>query len=274
MAAQPAAPVEEPPAATTEAAPVAPAPAAPAEPVPEDPVPEDPVPADPVLAESPRRRTGPGPRVPLAAVAAVAAVVLLVAVLALRGRGDGGDDTAGGDAPSTTAAATDTTAPTGEATTSTTAATTTTAPGALPAGWVPYRDPSGAYTIGHPPGWEVSPVAANRTDFRDPATGAFVRVEWTDTPGADAAGAWYELEPTFQARNSGYERLGISQVAYRDYPAALWEFRHGDGDVLHTGNLGFLAAGRGYALMLRTPESQWAASQPTFEQFKQTFQPA
>ena len=57
------------------------------------------------------------------------------------------------------------------------------------------RIPSGAYTIGHPPGWEVSPVAANRTDFRDPATGAFVRVEWTDTPGADAAGAWRDASP-------------------------------------------------------------------------------
>ena len=62
-------------------------------------------------------------------------------------------------------------------------------------------------------------------------------------------------------------------MAYRDYPAALWEFRHGNGEGLHTGNLGFVANGRGYALMLRTPESQWAAMQPVFEQFKQAFQP-
>jgi hypothetical protein len=43
--------------------------------------------------------------------------------------------------------------------------------------------------------------------------------------------------------------------------------------MLHTGNLGFVTNGRGYALMLRTPEEQWAASQPVFEQFKQAFQP-
>ena len=53
----------------------------------------------------------------------------------------------------------------------------------------------------------------------------------------------------------------------------MWEFRHGSGPVLHTGNLGFVTNGRGYALMLRTPEDRWEASQPLFEQFKQAFQP-
>jgi hypothetical protein len=53
----------------------------------------------------------------------------------------------------------------------------------------------------------------------------------------------------------------------------MWEFRHGSGETLHTGNLGFIAAGRGYALMLRAPETEWSAVQPTFEQFKQAFLP-
>jgi Protein kinase domain len=223
----------------------------------------------PVPTRAPaRRRTGPAPRMPVGAMAVIAAVAVVVVVLGLRG-GDGGGgegESAGRDASSTS-------------TTSTT--TTTTAPpppttvpaGTLPAGWSPYADPAGGYTIGHPPGWEVQPVAANRTDFRDPATGTFIRVEWTDRPGTDAAGAWREAEPGFRSRNANYEPLGIAQVAYRDYPAALWEFRHGAGETLHTGNLGFIAAGRGYALMLRAPESEWAAAQPTFEQFKQAFLP-
>jgi eukaryotic-like serine/threonine-protein kinase len=213
----------------------------------------------------PRRQ--PGRRIPARAVAAVAAIAVVAGLLALRGEdggGDGGGQSAGQDAPTTT---------------TTTIATTTAPPsttmpaGTLPAGWSPYADPAGAYTIGHPPGWEVQPVAANRTDFRDPATGAFVRVEWTDTPGADAAGAWREAEPGFRSRNANYEPLGITEVGYRDYPAAMWEFRHGRGETLHTGNLGFIAAGRGYALMLRAPESEWARVQPTFEQFKQAFLP-
>jgi eukaryotic-like serine/threonine-protein kinase len=211
--------------------------------------------------DRPRRRTGPAPRIPVRALAVVAALAVVVALLALRGGDGGGDgDSARQDAPTTT---------------TTSAPPPTTVPaGTLPAGWSSYADPSGAYTIGHPPGWEVQPVAANRTDFRDPATGTFVRVEWTDTPGSDAAGAWREAEPGFRSRNANYEPLGIAEVPYRDYPAAMWEFRHGSGETLHTGNLGFIAAGRGYALMLRAPESEWTAMQPTFEQFKQAFLPA
>jgi hypothetical protein len=211
--------------------------------------------------------TGPAARIPVRAVAVVAALAVVVMLLALRGDGGGGEgESAGRGTPTTTTAA---------PTTSTAPPPPTTAPaGTLPAGWTPYADPAGAYTIGHPPEWEVQPVATNRTDFRDPATGTFVRVEWTDTPGADAAGAWREAEPGFRSRNANYEPLGIADVAYREYPAAMWEFRHGSGETLHTGNLGFIAAGRGYALMLRAPESEWAAAQPTFEQFKQAFLPA
>jgi eukaryotic-like serine/threonine-protein kinase len=217
--------------------------------------------------EPARPRTGPAPRIPVRAVAVVAALAVVVVLLAVRGGGGGGDGESAGRDPSTTT------------TTASTASTTPLPPatvpaGTLPAGWWPYADPAGGYTIGQPPGWEVQPVAANRTDFRDPATGTFVRVEWTDTPGPDAAGAWREAEPGFRTRNANYEPLGIAQVAYRDYPAALWEFRHGAGETLHTGNLGFIAAGRGYALMLRAPESKWVAAQPTFEQFKQAFLPA
>ncbi len=160
--------------------------------------------------------------------------MLVVAALALRGGGDDGAESAGDGSPTTTTAGDTTTAP------STTAepTTTTTSDGSLPTGWSPYQDPAGGYTIGLPPGWQVQPVAANRTDFRDPATGTFVRVEWTATPGADAAGAWRDAEPGFRSRNANYEGLGISPVTYRDYPAALWEFRHGSGETLHTGQPG------------------------------------
>ena len=89
-------------------------------------------------------------------------------------------------------------------------------------------------------------------------------------PGGHLARAGW----SFRGSNPGYEEIGIAPVAYRDYDAALWEFRHPSGGrMLHTGNLGFVTNGRGYALMLRTPEEQWAASQAVFEQFKQAFQP-
>ncbi len=146
---------------------------------------------------------------------------------------------------------------------------------ALPAGWAPYRDPQGAYTIGLPPGWRVEPTgSANRVDLVDPDSGSFLRIEWTSSPGADPAQAWRDLASSFASRNANYRELGIGPAAYRDYDAALWEFTHGGGQTLHTGNLGFVAAGRGYALMLRTPEALWDASQPLFDQFQQAFQPS
>jgi hypothetical protein len=84
---------------------------------------------------------------------------------------------------------------------------------------------------------------------------------------------WLALEPGL-AQRDGYERLGINSVTYRDYPAALWEFRHMvDGQLVHTGDLAVLTAGRSYAVMMRTPEGQWAASQSIFGQFQQSFWP-
>jgi hypothetical protein len=218
-----------------------------------------------------------GPRSRLAILVAVAAAVLLavVAVSVLRGGDDPGDTASDDPGTSATTTSPTTAGSTTAPTTATTAAPpTSAAPAGLPAGWAPYADPAGTYTIGVPPGWEVTRVADNRYDFRDPATGSFVRVEWTGTPGADPAGTWREDAVSFRGSHPGYEEIGIAPVAYRDYDAALWEFRHlSGGRMLHTGNLGFVTNGRGYALMLRTPEEQWAASQPVFEQFKQAFQP-
>jgi serine/threonine protein kinase len=223
-------------------------------------------------------------------VAAAVLVAVAVGVPALARDGDAGGwfgDTGERATPPGSGAQNDTDEPTGDegadattttaATSSTTAPPITTAPPAvagIPAGWTPYTDPAGAYTIGVPPGWQVQQLASNRIDLVDPSSGVFLRVEYTATPGSDPAQAWRELEPAVATGNTNYQQVGIAPAAYRDYVAALWEFRYGTGDqTLHTGNLGFLANGRGYALMLRTPEALWAASQPLFEQLKRSFQP-
>jgi hypothetical protein len=214
-------------------------------------------------------------------------LVIGVAVAALRGGDDGGDvgetadqpvspttEAEAEDAPETSTTVPDATTTTPAPTTTTTTTTTTTVASGLPAGWAPYEDPQGGYTIGLPSGWQVSPTGnARRTDFRDPATGAFLRVEWTDQPGPDVVADWRNQAASFAARDSSYVEVGIAPVEYRDYDAALWEWRHGTGEILHTGNLGLVTDGKGFALMFRTPESQWEALQPVFEQFKQAFQP-
>jgi serine/threonine protein kinase len=297
-------------AALSPEAPATPAPAPPPEPEPE-PEPELP-PAEPEPDPEPTagtetpsgdstavhplpspERPAPSPRAPREPaepagpsrvfVLVAAAIVLLVIGGAVAALG-GGDDDDGGEtadepATQTTEAEADaspdppTTVP--DATTTTEEPTTTTTEGSgLPADWAPYSDPQGGYSIGVPPGWQVSPTGnARRVDFRDPATGAFLRVEWTDQPGPDVAADWRNQATNFAAGNANYDEIGIAPVEYRDYDAALWEFRHGSGETLHTGNLGLVTNGKGFALMFRTPESQWQALQPVFEQFKQAFQP-
>jgi len=296
-----------PAAAPAPAAPASPAPAAPASPAPA-------VPAAPADASGPARAraapaealgapastavAGPAPdpsssdppgaasshtarrRVPALLIGLGGLVLVVAAAVAVPALSDGGRDPGDdGDAAATTeppaagddAGPPETTAPSTEAPT-----TTTPSGGELPAGWAPFADPAGTYTIGLPPGWQVRPTGAgNRIDLVDPATGSFLRIEWTASPGADAAQAWRDLAPSFAASNDDYQQIGIGPAEYRDYDAALWEFRHrSDGTMQHTGNLGFVTAGRGYALMLRTPDELWDESQVLFDQFKQAFQPA
>ena len=166
----------------------------------------------------------------------------------------------------------DTTVPETTETTAASTTTTTEPPGSLPAGWAPFADPQGAYTIGLPPGWEVRPTSnPTRVDLVEPATGSFLRIEWVSPPNGDPVGAWQRSAAS--PPGPGYEQIRIEPVSYRDDDAAMWEFRHGSGPVLHTGNLGFVTNGRGYARCCARRRDRWAASQPLFEQFKQAFQP-
>jgi tRNA A-37 threonylcarbamoyl transferase component Bud32 len=208
------------------------------------------------------------------------AVVLLVGVAAFGAstRDDGGDTASSPPATQATEepATTPTTAEPQPTTTTTAPASTTTAPTpapGVPSGWTAYEDPSGRYRIAYPAGWEVVPAGGSLTDFRDPATGAKLRVDWTDTPGADPTQAWRDLAAGFARTHDNYQELGIGPTTYRDYNAALWEFSYGSSPTIHAANLGFVTGGRGYALLFTAPEDQWAASQGTAELFRQAFQP-
>jgi hypothetical protein len=239
--------------------------------------PRDPA-TGPAPAAGPGRRSA-SPRGRLGALAALALVTLLVAAgLAATRNGDGdpGDVGSGGTAgPSTTDAPTTTAAPnTTGSTPSTTAPTGTTAPGGdLPPGWVGYHDAAGGYTIGHPSSWRVVRAGGPRIDFRDPATGAYLRVDWTASPGDDPAADWRQQAAGYARRHPGYEEIGIAPTSYRDYNAALWEFRYGANPRLHVANLGFVTGGKGYALLFQAPEADWAGYQDMITQFRRTFQP-
>jgi serine/threonine protein kinase len=228
--------------------------------------------------------------------------ILALAVLPTSETGRNGDSDRGADnkaATETTAdtggdagtAADHTAAPTTERTivrtTNPTATTRTTDIGAaharassagpqVPNGWIVFADPEGAYSIAHPPGWEVALGSRAHTVFiREPGTGTYLLVEWTPDPKPDPVADWEEQSKYFANRHEGYEQLRIEPFPYRDYNAAMWEFRYrAEGTVLHAGNLNIVTAGRAYALYFQTREQRWHASQDTFTQFRQAFNPA
>jgi hypothetical protein len=151
------------------------------------------------------------------------------------------------------------------------------APAIVPPEWVRYEDPSFGWSIGRPPGWQVEPQSVDETsvDFSDPASGAYLRVDWTTTPGDSAVAAWEQQSESFAATHSDYVDLGNAPADYRGWPAATWELTYSEsGASLHALDLGFVVDDTyGFALYFQTHAEDWESMQDTFDAFKQSFRP-
>ncbi len=144
-------------------------------------------------------------------------------------------------------------------------------PAAATADWVPYTDPQTGFTISYPRDWNVR-TSGTLTDFRDPSTGAYLRVDHVEPPKPSPEGAWYEYEPVFAADNPGYQRIRIEPTTYKGYRAAIWEFTYASGGAeLRAVDLGFITPRYGFALNFQTRASDWERLQPVFEAFKESF---
>jgi eukaryotic-like serine/threonine-protein kinase len=144
---------------------------------------------------------------------------------------------------------------------------------AIPADWVSYQDPETGYRLMHPSDWEVEQIDT-RTDFQDPTTGAYLRVDWTDSPGSDPVAAWDSLEDSFATTHDDYEQIRIDHATYKGFDAAEWEFTYTDsGAALHALDLGFITEQYGFALFFQTHAEDWESMQDEFEAFKESFEP-
>jgi serine/threonine protein kinase len=240
----------------------------PPEPVEKEPVVQAPPPPPPQPPPAPvTRRPSPAaaPRRSSSGVAWAVGIVgvLVVALLAftLGNRdSDSPSGTATDDAPATTTAG-------GGGN-----RTATTARGAAPSGdRVAYTDPQTGFTIAYPKGWGVR-TDGTLTDFRDPATNAYLRVDHIEPPGPSPEGAWFDLEKTFAAENDNYQRIRIEPTTYNGYRAAIWEFTYTSGGAqLHVVDLGFITPRYGFALYFQTRAGDWDRLQSTFQAFKESF---
>ncbi|MDQ6727764.1 MAG: hypothetical protein M3066_16595, partial [Actinomycetota bacterium] len=213
-----------------------------------------------------RQRRSSGRRPALAVAGVVGLLVLaLVGIALLAGRSGNqsatkapSGSTAGSQGPSSTAAAS------GRAATTAPAAAST-------AGWVPYTDPVTGFTIARPANWTVR-TDGTLTDFRDPGTGTYLRVDHIQPPGPSPEGAWQAEETGFAAGNANYHRIRIDPTTYGTYRAAIWEFTYTSGAAqLHVANLGFITPRYGFALYFQTRDGDWNGLQPIYQAFKDSF---
>jgi serine/threonine protein kinase len=254
-------PVPAPPSHPEVIPPVEPEPVRPAEPEPVPPVEPEIVPPDVPRASAEPRRLGP-----LVVAAGVAAVVVLVAlVLALAH--DGGSRLT----PSSTPTSTPSSTPASPGGSTRAPDPSASSDAAVPADWVAYTDPDSGFAISHPPGWTIR-RNGTLTDFTDPDSGAYMRVDHTNKPGPSPEGAWYDLEKRFSATNADYHRIRITPTSNAGFPAAIWEFTYsGGGASLHASDLGFVTPGHGFALYAQSRAGDWDRMQPVFAQFRAAF---
>lgn len=135
-----------------------------------------------------------------------------------------------------------------------------------------YEDEAVGYSIEYPSDWEPVPIDSG-TDFTEPDTGRYLRVQYTTEPGPDAMERIEDsIEPSFESDHGDYERVQLTPTSFAGTDnAALWEYTY---EGQHAYNLQFVTADGeyGFALNFQTPEDQWEESQALWETFKSTFQ--
>jgi eukaryotic-like serine/threonine-protein kinase len=140
--------------------------------------------------------------------------------------------------------------------------------------WQSYTDLETGYALAYPMGWEIRAQSASdtTTDFVDPDTGTYLRVDWTDDPGPSPEAAWEQQSDGFAQTHDNYVEIRIDPTVYRGFDAALWEYSYSDvGADFHAYNLGFVTPEYGFALNFQTRSENWDESQPLFDRFREGF---
>jgi len=191
-------------------------------------------------------------------------VALVAAGLALAGGGDPASTTSPTTASSRGPAGSTTVAQSGSA---------TPGPGGTPAGFSRHADTEAGYSVAYPSGWQVRKLDATRTDLIDPATGTYLRVDWTKDP-ADPLEAWQRSSKAFGSSHQGYQEIRVAETEFQGYPGAIWEYRYdAGGGRLHASNLTFVASEeRAYALNFQTADGRWDATNGLRDQLEGSFQ--
>lgn len=148
-------------------------------------------------------------------------------------------------------------------------------PGALPAGFAWYHDPTG-FSIGMPVGWHVS-HQGHLVSIQDPTGARLLIIDQTTHPKRNPLADWRQQEAARISTYPGYHRIRLQAVHYpQAEQAADWQFTYEQGgqltEVLNRNIL--VNPHQAYALYWSTPATQWSASYHLFTAFAATFRPA
>ncbi len=114
-----------------------------------------------------------------------------------------------------------------------------------------------------PEGYERTRIAGKNSggEYTPPGGGyPKIQVDFNGSPGDSAAGAWRSLEPAVRGDSTGYSRVDIEPVKWRDYPTvADWTFeRLESGKRVRVLNRGFRVDDtHGYAIMITCEVDRW-----------------
>ncbi|WP_406739993.1 protein kinase domain-containing protein [Streptomyces atratus] len=137
---------------------------------------------------------------------------------------------------------------------------------ALPAGFKTVTNKKFHFTMAMPEDFRFDKTAGSNSGGIYNVSGGFprVQVDYTDSPGGDAAAAWNAAKAGVAASSNGYHHLGVEKVQYNGYPTvADWQFeRTQHGKRVHVINRGFkVDAGHGYAIMISCKADEWDSAE-------------
>ncbi|MDK0521613.1 serine/threonine-protein kinase [Streptomyces sp. ML-6] len=133
---------------------------------------------------------------------------------------------------------------------------------ALPAGFRKVASKRFHFTVAMPENFRFDKTAGSNSGAIYNVDGGFprIQIDYTDSPGGDAAAAWNAARAAVAATSRGYKHFGIKKVEYNGYPTvADWQFeRTQQGQPVHVLNRGFkVDAGHGYAIMISCKADEW-----------------
>ncbi|MEU9953736.1 serine/threonine-protein kinase [Streptomyces sp. NPDC047939] len=133
---------------------------------------------------------------------------------------------------------------------------------AVPTGYKAVENKKFHFSMVMPEGFRFDKTSGANSGAIYNVSGGFprIQVDYTDSPGGDAAGAWRAARAAVAATSNGYHHLGISEVQYKGYPTvADWQFeRTQQGQRVRVINRGFkVDGGHGYAIMISCKADEW-----------------